>query len=538
MKKKSTWLILTLILMLSITIFGVSGEIHASKVGAIDIVEKVQTEKEELVFDDTRQIGGIIEIAGVSIDLDARRLDITDANSEMISLLLTQPYTFTSASPIQIYFYGSSIYGTKQLPIKKNYDSQIRTENAYNFNIMWEDQKLRNINTYSFVNRIPDSLKIPVPFYFEECIGEGWNFIGVAPEGYTNTTVELRGLRNVFNNNMYKSYTYNSRAFEYTPLVNYTNKENVMKSTSNSGTWLFSTNLDVNYTVDIAPITKGGNPSLEGLTQIANGEVLFSNLHTANSEFWRNGDINQGIDGGSYQALNVDDSIYGNYGDAFVANGGAQPGYQVAYMEVKTYHPASGELMEIKKYNTMEEYEKDATIKGKTEIRVAYEKASDFIKADGTTKEAITQNEAQFSVYEDRECRKEIGKSTYDAETGKVKLPMMTMPEVGKAEVTYYMKESKAPNGYEMSEEVYEVKLTAEGKVTIRGKDYDTTTGKLYNYTQTKKQLGSLLIEKVNIDGNPEDEFEFIVTLGTKEQMYEGTHEVNGEVKNIQSQLK
>ena len=57
------------------------------------------------------------------------------------------------------------------------------------------------MNEYTFVNKVPESINVPVPFYFEE--GEkdptGWIFEGSPKEGYTNTAVNVASLRTYFN---------------------------------------------------------------------------------------------------------------------------------------------------------------------------------------------------------------------------------------------------------------------------------------------------------------------------------------------------
>lgn len=70
---------------------------------------------------------------------------------------------------------------------------------------------------------------------------------------------------------------------------------------------------------------------------------------------------------------------------------------------------------------------------------------------------------AEFTLYEDMACAKEIGKLT-EKSTGIYSFSLENLT----AGTTYYLKETKAPAGYRLPGTVYTVTFNAEGKVTVK----------------------------------------------------------------------
>ena len=77
------------------------------------------------------------------------------------------------------------------------------------------------------------------------------------------------------------------------------------------------------------------------------------------------------------------------------------------------------------------------------------------IKADSSTKENI-KGEFTFGLYEDKECTRLIQQMDSDKENGTV-----TFEELRYG--TYYIKETRAPRGYQLSDKVVEIKINDEG---------------------------------------------------------------------------
>jgi hypothetical protein len=76
-----------------------------------------------------------------------------------------------------------------------------------------------------------------------------------------------------------------------------------------------------------------------------------------------------------------------------------------------------------------------------------------IVKVDANTKEKITGLDFVFTLYEDKECTKEIEKKHSNQETG-----MVTFKGISQG--VYYIRETMAPKGYQLSDSIVEVKVT------------------------------------------------------------------------------
>lgn len=86
----------------------------------------------------------------------------------------------------------------------------------------------------------------------------------------------------------------------------------------------------------------------------------------------------------------------------------------------------------------------------------------------------MTDRTPEFTVYSDEECTQVVGVSTYNRNTGLVRLPYLPFA-TSKSSVTYYMKETVQPTGYVPNSTLY--KITQEkgnGTITITGSGYES----------------------------------------------------------------
>ncbi|MEE1318749.1 MAG: SpaH/EbpB family LPXTG-anchored major pilin [Ruminococcus sp.] len=102
------------------------------------------------------------------------------------------------------------------------------------------------------------------------------------------------------------------------------------------------------------------------------------------------------------------------------------------------------------------------TVPGDT-VRV-YTFELNVLKVDATTKEAITDKTAGFTVYTDEDCTTVAanGKEAKTGTDGKVKF-------TGFKAGTYYVKETTAPAGYSLNSTVFTVNISTTGVVTYDG---------------------------------------------------------------------
>lgn len=77
-------------------------------------------------------------------------------------------------------------------------------------------------------------------------------------------------------------------------------------------------------------------------------------------------------------------------------------------------------------------------------------------KVDSVSKKNITNKDFEFTLYADKECKKEIEIQAGDKKKG-------TADFILKDEGTFYIKETKAPKGYRLSKEVVKVEFSGRG---------------------------------------------------------------------------
>lgn len=439
--------------------------------------------------------GNIVKLGNIELDLTKDKFDEIlaadgeGANNDYLVDLTNKELNFTTSNAItlglvdgtgKVYGYTENKDGSiKKEPIKKSYDSNIKLLNGTILNVLWNIQKPIPLNEYTFINSIPENINLPVPIYIEdaEANPSGWNFRGTAPDGYTNTVVTISELRKKFENK--KNWDFISNQLSYRPTIDFTdkygNKGGEDASSANPITWIFNAPMSVKYTVDIAPVTAGGTPKLTGLSK-----VEYDNIHETNKVHFRNGDINKNIENGYAEPAGVTGSGMAAYGSGFGTkdNAKTEDGYKVAYVRATVHDPLTGETQSTETY-----YADDSgnvpnipsVVNGQTEIRVAYGKKVEFTKVDekgdpitGVDKDGngIDAKAAEFTVYTDKDKKETVGSVKSDPKTGKVVTPMLTLPEFGEPAKTYYVEETKAPEGYEKSNDLCEITINSNGVVT------------------------------------------------------------------------
>lgn len=70
---------------------------------------------------------------------------------------------------------------------------------------------------------------------------------------------------------------------------------------------------------------------------------------------------------------------------------------------------------------------------------------------------------AEFELYSDAACTQSVG-TLSETQTGIYSLSLENLT----AEKTYYLKETKAPAGYQIADTVYRVSFDEKGKVTLK----------------------------------------------------------------------
>ncbi len=146
-----------------------------------------------------------------------------------------------------------------------------------------------------------------------------------------------------------------------------------------------------------------------------------------------------------------------------------------------------------------------------------------IIKKDADDASVLLQG-AEFTLYNNDDCKEEhkvVGPVATDI-NGKVSFS-------GLSAGNYYLKETKAPEGYILSTVVYQIEITADG---VEGKNGLVFTSDDENSTYfatitNSKQVGSLKVTKTITGNNTKntDEFTFKVTLtGTGADAVDGTY--------------
>ena len=406
----------------------------------------------------------VVQFGGKDVDLDSNSISISEADEKFVNDITTKEVHFTNSSKINLALSDSTIYGTVSNPIKKRYETKIKLDNAYNFAFEWNEQIRRTLEEkYTFINKVPTSINVPVPFFFSECEKDpdGWNFESARLEGYSNTKVNIPDLQSYFNDKaLNDGYTFMSKEFAYTPEVGYINTEGTQKYTSNNGSWFFKAPMEVRYTVDIANVTAGGAPKLSG--DKLNKKIEYKDIHETNKIYFRDGDINKDITNGYTKPSGITDSAIAQYKTGFGtdANAKTEDGYEVAYYKVTVHDPLTGVAGK-------EQITKNVptTLDGQTEIRVAYGKKVEFTKVNDEGNPVIGKA-AEFTIYADKDKKEIVGSVSSDLESGKVTTPALTLPEFNQPAKTYYVEETKAPDGYEKSDELFELTINSNGVVT------------------------------------------------------------------------
>lgn len=400
----------------------------------------------------------IVQFGGKDVDLDSNSISISEADEKFVNDITTKEVHFTNNSKINLALSNSTIYGTENNPIKKRYETKIKLDNTYNFAFEWNEQVRRNLDEYTFINKVPESFNIPVPFFFGECEenDKGWNFESSRLEGYSNTMVNIANLHSLFDNEALKNgYTFKSKEFAYTPEVGYINTEGTQKYTSNNGSWFFNAPMKVRYTVDIKPLNAGGTPNLGG-----NNTVNVPLIKDTNKEFLRNGKISNDFENSYIAPEGTTDQILLGYGASYKINGTTfDDSIVIMKTDIKVADPLSGTGNATDVATNI--------VGGKTHITVEYGKNVTFMKVDEESKPVAG---AEFTVYEDADCKEVKGSGT-SKDDGIVELSTLRMPQAGKT-ATYYMKETKVPNGYEQNDSVYTITINDKGATTISGKGF------------------------------------------------------------------
>ena len=400
---------------------------------------------------------------GIDVDLDSSLQELDGPSDDFLNAFVSEEVALTTTSSnVRIYINNGTIYGTPEQGIKAIYESNIKLTHATNLTFDFGSQLERNLNEYTFVNKVPESINVPVPFYFEE--GEkdptGWIFEGSPKEGYTNTAVNVASLRTYFNSMdvLTKGYTFKSDSFLYTPQTGYTSSNGERRYTTNNAAWQFSVPMNVKYTVDIKPITAGGTPTIGG----NNTPVDVPKISEVNKEFFRNGNINTYENDYTAPEGTTDQALL-NYGDSYnVATNPIDESIVVMSTNATVADPLTGEGNQATDIGT---------VSGQTSIEVAYGKNIVFTKVDEHDKPVA---DAEFTVYDNGNA---IGSATSGSD-GKVNLPTLRMPKVGE-NATYTMRETITPEGYVENDAVYTITIDDEGNATITGDGAEN--GKIVN---------------------------------------------------------
>lgn len=94
----------------------------------------------------------------------------------------------------------------------------------------------------------------------------------------------------------------------------------------------------------------------------------------------------------------------------------------------------------------------------------------------------IKNNDFEFGLYKDKECKELIESKTNENKKGFVQFDNL---DVG----TYYIKEIKAPNGYKLSDEIICVQVKEYGKVFINNKEVKTDEERVYSLSVKNEKI-------------------------------------------------
>ncbi|WP_034864358.1 prealbumin-like fold domain-containing protein, partial [Thomasclavelia saccharogumia] len=408
-------------------------------------------------YAETRPFGGI------DVDLDLYENTVRGADDSFITDLTNAEnvvFTNNEELDINLSIRNGLIYGTPSNPIKKEYDSNIKLEHASTFTFNWGTQQLRTLEPLTFVNKVPESINVPVPFYFEEGEQAGsWIFNETKPNELSESTkINVQNLHSLMKENNY-TYTYNSGTLHYSPGVKYIASNGTELTSSNNAAWHFEVPMNVKYTVDIKPVTAGGTPTIGG----NNTPVDVPKISEVNKEFFRNGNINTYENDYTAPEGTTDQALL-NYGDSYnVATNPIDESIVVMSTNATVADPLTGEGSQATSVGV---------VGGQTSIEVAYGKNVAFTKVDENG-DSIAG--AEFTVYDGNSV---IGSATSD-NAGTVNLPTLRMPKLGE-NVTYTMRETKTPEGYVENEAVYTITIDDKGNATIEGDGAEN--GKIVNY--------------------------------------------------------
>ncbi len=129
--------------------------------------------------------------------------------------------------------------------------------------------------------------------------------------------------------------------------------------------------------------------------------------------------------------------------------------------------------------------DKDQTIKFKNyEIKVN--------KVDSLTKKNIISNKFEFTMFSDKECEEEVLTVAGNTEDGTAVFEVK--------EGTWYIKETKAPQGYKLSKEVVKVEVK-DDKLYVNDKEVETDENYLYSIVYQNALLPSLQTGSQNHGG-------------------------------------
>ncbi len=391
---------------------------------------------------------------------------------------------------------------------------------------------LKETDNFSFIDAIPETIKIPVPI---RVINNSKEVLGTSKPSFNNggigayesdpsgvkvqrgedviTVKGLKGAGEISSEYGAVWYTKDGSAPGNSP-------------SANQVSYTFKTAIDVLYSVSLEPITDGAKDGLPTLK--VDNKLVDANASTPNSkvplkdEFGRTlGNTSSIINRGTNSKAdstgsnangkdirtagrkNVETGVrstgFAKHGAkiAVSANPDTNKGFAVDYYNIEIFNPITCELMTSEKHLTEQQLNSILSkgIQGKTKIYVAYTNKASFLKTDVNGK-AITGLDASFGIYSDKECKNLIANMSVDTKTGKVTTPALSLPtpDAGEKVKTYYIKELSAPKGYLVSSEVYKLelihnnngfayKLTAEtGSKTISGNGTEADPYKVVNY--------------------------------------------------------
>lgn len=125
-----------------------------------------------------------------------------------------------------------------------------------------------------------------------------------------------------------------------------------------------------------------------------------------------------------------------------------------------------------------------ATIELESEYTNEYEKSSIQVTKVDEEGNTITDKDFEFGIYSD-----EQGKNLIKKEKGSDE-GIVTFEDLDVG--TYYIKETKAPEGYQLSDEVVKAELLANGKVLINGKEVAPSTQWVYDINYENEELSDV----------------------------------------------